>query len=151
MFKSIQKKTAGFTEAPVQSIVEAADFLNQAVDGLRESGNQDELPRGLLSRATLYRHQKNFLKSWTDLDEAREIAEYGKMRLHLTDYHLEACRNIKSQLSAKSYRIIEDGEKLNLSKEEMEAKLREHLEEAEKLVEETGYHLRDGELEELRR
>jgi len=32
----------------------------------------------------------------------------------------------------------------------MEAKFREYLEKAEKLVEETGYHRRDGELEELR-
>ncbi len=37
-----------------------------------------------------------------------------------------------------------------MSKEEMEAKFRENLEKAERLVEETGYHRRDWELEELR-
>jgi len=79
------------------------------------------------------------------------------MRLHLTDYFLESCRNMEKQLSGVGgqlsgnvYQIIEDGEKLDLSKEEMKAKFREFLEKAEKLVEETGYHRRDGELEELR-
>jgi len=72
------------------------------------------------------------------------------MRLHLTDYYLESCRNMKEQLSENAYQIIENGEKLDLSKEEMEEKFREYLEKAEKLVEETGYHRRDGELEELR-
>jgi len=39
---------------------------------------------------------------------------------------------------------------LSLNKEEMCEKFREHFEKAEKLVEETGYHRRDGEVEELR-
>jgi len=136
---------------------EAEDYLSQAVDGLRESGNQDFLPLGLFARATLCRHQKDFLKSWADLDEAREIAEYGQMRLHLTDYHLEACRLIREQLSAfsdqpsaKNYKIIEDGEELSLTKVEMQARFLEHFKEAERLVKETGYHRRDGEVEELR-
>ena len=93
MLRSIQEGK-GFSEAEI--------FLNQAVDGLREAGTQDLLPRGLNARAALYRHQGNFPKSWKDLDEAREIAEYGNMRLHLTDYYLEACRNIRRQLSVIS-------------------------------------------------
>ena len=145
---------------------EAPDYLNQAVDGLREAGHQQYLPSGLLVCATLSRHQKDFSKSWADLDEAWEIAEYGQMRLHLTDYHLEACRNIRSQLTIDSppgrrgraskqlanntYVIIEDGETLSLSKEEMQAKFQEHFKEAERLVKETGYHRRDGELDDLR-
>ena len=110
---------------------------------MRKSGRQEFLPHGLLARATLSRHQKEFLKSWTDLDEAREIAEYGQMRLYLTDYHLEACR--------KEHKIIEDGETLDLTKEEMQARFGEHFKEAERLIQETGYHRRDGELEELRK
>lgn len=155
-----------FDEAPVLSLDEAEDYLNQAVDGLRESGNQDELPRGLLVRATLSRHQKDFLKSWADLDEAWEIAEYWQMRLHLTDYHLEVCRNIKDQLTVDSppgkqgraskplakntYVIIENGETLSVTKEEMQARFQEHLKEAERLVKETGYHRRDGEIKKLK-
>ncbi|MGR3293925.1 MAG: hypothetical protein ACUZ9M_07945 [Candidatus Scalindua sp.] len=128
----------------------AADYLIQAVDGLREAGQQDNLPRGLLARATIFRYQRDFLKSWADLDEAWEIAEYGQMRLHLTDYHLEACRNIRDQLANNNYQIIEDGETLNLTKEEMQAKFQEHFKEAERLVKETGYHRRDKEIKDLR-
>jgi len=143
-----------FAEALLLSLTEAEDYLNQAVDGLREAGEQDALLWGLLARATLFRHQKDFLKSWADLDEAREIAEYGKMRLFLTDYHLEACRNIRAQLavtkeSLSVFEIIENGETLSLTKEEMQVRFEEHFKEAERLVEETGYHRRDGELEEL--
>jgi hypothetical protein len=129
---------------------EAEDYLNQAVDGLREAGNQDYLPRGLLARATLFRHKEEFLKSWADLDEAKENAEYGQMRLHIADYHLEACRNIKAQLSLKDYQIIEDGQTLSLTKAKMQEKFQEHFKEAERLVDETGYHRRDAEVEELK-
>jgi len=149
MLQSIQDKSKDFSEVE--------RFLDQAVDGLRKSGYQYYLPLGLFTRAVLYRQQKKFLQSWEDLDEAREIAEYGKMRLHLVDYFLEVCRNIKSQLAASSsqspennYQIIKDGKKLSLPKEEMEAKFKEYLEKAEKLIEETGYHRRDGKLKELR-
>ena len=142
--------------------LESREYLNQAVDGLREAGQQQYLPPGLFARATLYRHQKDFLQSWADLDEAREIAEYGQMRLHLTDYHLEACRLINDQLSIinlscevnvarmNSDQIIENGETLSLTREHMQAKFLVQFKEAERLIEETGYHRRDGELEELR-
>ena len=140
------------------NFAESENYLNQAVAGLREAGQQDDLPRGLLARAALFRHQKDFLKSWADLDEAREIAEYGQMRLFLTDYHLDAARVIEGQLSAfsgqrsgKDYRIIENGETSSLTKEEMQTKFEEHVKEAERLIKETGYHRRDGELEELKK
>jgi len=119
------------------SFTEVENYLNQAVDGLREAGQQQYLPLGLFTRATLFRHQKEFFKSWADLDEALEIAEYGRMRLHLTDYHLEACRNIKAQIAAagdisSEFEIIDNGESLSLNKEEIKAKFREHFEKAEK-------------------
>ena len=79
------------------------------------------------------------------------------MRLHLTDYHLEAARVIEVQLSAvsgqhsvKDYRIIENGETLILTKRKMQTRFGEHVKEAERLIEDTGYHRRDGELEELK-
>ncbi len=148
--QTIQSKSNDFTEAE--------HFLNQAVDGLRGAGRQDHLPPGLLSRATLHRHQKTFPKTWQDLDEAREIAEYGGMKLHLTDYYLESCRTIKAQIagenaesSVKKYQIIENSENLSLTKPEMESKFSKHLKTAEKLIHETGYHRRDGELAELKK
>jgi len=154
---AVDKLSIGKGHMLLGSFAESENYLNQAVDGLREAGTQHNLPWGLLARATLARHQKDFLKSWTDLDEAWEIAEYGQMRLHLIDYHLEACRLIREQLSAfsdqpsaKNYKIIEDGEELGLTKAEMQARFLEHFKEAQRLVKETGYHRRDGELEELR-
>ena len=147
MLQSIENNSSDFNDA--------VQYLNQAVDGLRESGSQHHLPRGLFAHATLSRIQKDFRKSWADLDEAREIAEYGQMRLHLTDYHLEACRNINAQLSMINdqlsvFEIVENGETLSLTKEEMHARFQEHFKEAQRLVKETGYHRRDGELEELK-
>jgi hypothetical protein len=73
--------------------------------------------------------QADFAGAWGDLAEVKEIAERGEMRLHLTDYHLEAGRVCLAQ-----------GDK---------EEARGHLEKAERLVKETGYHRRDGEVEEL--
>ena len=69
--------------------------LQHAVDGLRRSGNMDELPRGLLTRAWL-----RFLtgartgreSAQSDLDEAWEIAERGPMKLFMADIHLHRAR-----------------------------------------------------------
>jgi tetratricopeptide (TPR) repeat protein len=142
MHQSVGNKAASFSEAE--------NYLNQAVDSLREAGQQQYLPLGLFVRAILFRHQKDFSKSWTDLDEALEIAEYEQMRLYLTDYHLEVCRNIRSQLANKNYQIIEDSETLTLTKEEMQTRFQEHFKKAEQLVQETGYHRRDNEIKDLR-
>ncbi len=66
--------------------------LNESVDLLRRSGNQDELPRGLLTRA-LWRGASGDLQgAREDLDEAFEIAERGPMRLHLADIHFHRAR-----------------------------------------------------------
>jgi hypothetical protein len=144
-------------EGQAPDFAEAGDFINQAVDGLREAGVQDYVARGLFARAILFRHLNEFLNSWGDLDEAREIADYGGMRLHLVDYFLEACRTIKEQVdgdgkpeTGKRFPVIENGETLSLTKEEMLNKFKEFFKEAQRLIEETGYHRRDEELEALR-
>jgi len=134
---------------------EAKQFLHRAVDGLREAGTQHNLPWALFARATLYRYKKEFTLSWEDLEEAREIAVYGVMKLYLVDYYLEACRNVKEGLwvrdegsgedSGKGFFIIEAGERVELSVEGMKEKFREFLRDAESLIEDIGYHRRDGE------
>jgi len=43
----------------------------------RKSGNQDDLPRGLIARAECYRRMRAFSKARENLDEAKEIAETG--------------------------------------------------------------------------
>jgi tetratricopeptide (TPR) repeat protein len=81
---------------------EAKCWLDEAVDGLRKAGQQQELPRGLIARAGLLefriknsegRERKECLaEAWRDLEEAKEIAERGEMKLWLADYHLEGSR-----------------------------------------------------------
>jgi tetratricopeptide (TPR) repeat protein len=139
----------------------AAVELNQAVRGLREAGQQDDLPRGLFARAFLYRLQNDFSHAWDDLAEAQEIAERGGMKLWLVDYHLEAARVIGSQFSAISdqpsenssqrsaisFRLIEEGREVSVNMEGMVDRLKMHVEQAAALVHETGYHRRDPEVE----
>ena len=129
---------------------EAENKLNEAIDGLRGANRQDYLPLPLLTRASLFRHQREFNRSWTDLDEAKEISENCSMKLYLTDYHLEAYRNIEQQLLLDNNRIIQAGEVVVFSKMEMQLQLQEHLREAEQLVEKTGYFRRNKEIQEIR-
>lgn len=101
----------------------------QGIQRLRDARQQDELPRGLLARAELYRVSEAFTDAWHDLTEAGEIAERGEMKLHLADYHLEAAR-----LS------LAEGKK---------DQAREHLATAREMIEEMGYGRRKGEAEEI--
>ena len=105
----------------------AAEHLGQAVEGLRRAGTEHNLPWGLLARAALRRAQKNWLGAEADLTEALEIAERGLMRLNECDAHLEwarLCENRGDREGAERHRA-----------------------KARKLVEETGYGRRRGEVE----
>ncbi len=113
---------------------QARAYLQQAVAGLREAGYQHELPRGLFTRAACYRSQNEFTLAWDDLKEAREIAERGEMKLHLADYHLEACRLEIKEQKANSKRQAD-----------------EHLNIAAEMIERMGYGRRKAEVDELRR
>ena len=105
---------------------QAAKHLYQAVDGLREAGRQDDLPRGLIARAALHRVRSDFQSAQRDLDEATSIAERGGMGLHRADAHLEHVR-------------------LHLAKGET-GDARERLATARAMIEEMGYHRRDPEV-----
>jgi tetratricopeptide (TPR) repeat protein len=107
----------------------AAEHLNQAVEGLRQSGNQDDVPRGLLARAELYILQSEFERAQHDIEEAMTIAERGEMGQHQADCHLEYAR-------------------LYLAMRETN-KAREHLAIAREMIEQMGYHRRDHEVKEL--
>ena len=121
LFQALQEGSQDFTQA--------AEHLNQAVDGLRQAGNQDEVPRGLLARAEQYRVKGEFNKSQHDIEEAMTIAERGEMGLHQADCHLEY---------ARLYLAMGD-----------EDRAREHLVIARKMIEQMGYHRRDHEVKEL--
>ncbi len=123
------------------SLKKAADFLNQAVDGLREFGHQEFIVRGLLSRGELYRYQKSGEKAWADLEEAKEIAERGQMNLYMADYHLEAARLSLAESENSEYRISNTECRMTKLTE-----ARTHCEEAAKRVNDMGYHRRDPEV-----
>lgn len=69
--------------------------LDEAVDRLRRSGNLDDLPRALLTRAWLRTLEGSCTgpeSAQADLDEAWEIAERGPMPLYMADIHLHRAR-----------------------------------------------------------
>ncbi len=107
-------------------LARAASHLDRAVDGLRRSGHQDHLPGGLLARAALHTHTRAFALAREDLTETLEIAEHCGFRLHECDAHLGYAR-------------------LALAEVDPAAAL-DHLAKARAIVEETGYHRRDGAL-----
>ncbi|MGM0575213.1 MAG: TIR domain-containing protein [Myxococcota bacterium] len=107
----------------------AAPSLDQAVDGLRTAGQQQELPRGLLARAALRRDLDDHDEARKDLHEVHTIAERSGMRLFLADHALESAR-------------------LALATADCDAAA-EHYATARELVQATGYHRRDPELAEL--
>jgi tetratricopeptide (TPR) repeat protein len=98
----------------------ARSEIERAVDGLRRAGDQDEIPRGLLTRAWLRSAMGDQLGARSDLDEAQEIAERGPMPLHLADIKLYRAR------------LFHD---------------RAALAEARRLIDKHGYERRRGELE----
>ena len=111
------------------SMSQSGEYWGRAIAGLRQSGQQDYLARGLLARAAYYREVGEYEKAQADLDEALEIAEDGAMKLFLVDYHLEAAR-------------------LCFARKQKEQS-HEHKQEAKKLIDETGYKRRLKDLEEL--
>ncbi|MEA2558750.1 MAG: hypothetical protein QOH06_254 [Acidobacteriota bacterium] len=110
----------------------AAEHLNHAVDGVRQSGREDFVPLGLLARAALRRLRGDLSAAEADLSETLEIAERGSMRLHECDAHLEWARLYRQRGDRR------DG-------------LERHVARARRLVEETGYGRRRREVEWLER
>ncbi|UJS25458.1 toll/interleukin-1 receptor domain-containing protein [Thiothrix winogradskyi] len=126
---------------------EGLHWLEQAVAGLRAAGTLHNLPWGLLARAALHRHTRDFARARQDLQEVFDIADGSGMRLHLTDYHLEMARLLVAE------------EKEGVCNTPLQGTadvgaycirpLQYHIAEAERLIAATGYHRRDKELMEL--
>jgi tetratricopeptide (TPR) repeat protein len=114
---------------PSHSFAESATYLNRAMDGLRQAGTQDHLPRGLLARAEYYRLTGALDKAKRDLDEAFTVATRSRMGLHLADCHLEYAR-------------------LNLAKGEKD-EAQKNAKIAKEMIRKMGYHRRDKEVREL--
>lgn len=110
-------------------ISEAAKFLRRAIDGLRQAGVLDYIPRGLLARSALYRFTGDYESAGRDLALTLRIAARSGMGLYLADYHLESAR-------------------LQLAQGNRE-KAREHWTTAKEMIERMGYHRRDKEVKEI--
>ncbi len=83
------------TEAGASDLVRAHSEAKAAVAALQQAGLQDDLPRGLLTRAWLRAITGPHTgpdSAQADLDEAWDIAERGPMRLHMADIHLYRAR-----------------------------------------------------------
>lgn len=120
---------ASFRIDPVGQIKGVILQVDDCTVNLEKSGQQYLLPKPYLFRAKVHRLAGDYPSAKSDLNKSIEIAE-PSMRLHLADYHLESAR-------------------LQIAMGDMEL-TKEHYEAAKKLIEETGYHRRDGELEDLR-
>lgn len=132
-------------------LTQATALFNRAVDGLRGAGHRAHVARGLLARAELHRVSRDSAKAQRDLDEAYEIAIRGPMRLYECDVHLESCRLILAMEEAAEKLDPEDlfpDSPLALydAVNNPLAAARKHLDKAETMVKETGYHRRDPEL-----
>jgi tetratricopeptide (TPR) repeat protein len=109
-----------------EDLAPATLHLQQAIDGLRRAGTQHHIPLGLLARATLHIHTHDFAAARHDLDDTLTLATRCGLRLHEADAHLGLARLALAERNP--------------------APAREHLATARRIVHETGYHRRDGEL-----
>ncbi len=119
---------------------DALTYLNRAVDGLRESGNQDDVPRGLLARAEYYRATGALEKCQRDLDEAFGVASRGGMGLYAADCHLEYARLAVAQADRRPT----TGDRRSWIEQ-----VRKHLDIARDKISAMGYHRRDKDVEEI--
>jgi tetratricopeptide (TPR) repeat protein len=126
---ALDQLTLGRAHLKQGNTEQATNWLDQAVAGLRAAGTQHNLPWGLLARAALFRQTHNFPFAHQDLQEVFDIADNSGMRLHLTDYHLEMARLLLAEENTEN--------------------LQHHINEAKRLITETGYHRRDAELADL--
>ena len=130
--------------------------LDEAVEGLRASGRNDHLPRGLLARAAFRRAIGDWDGAARYLDEVDEIAEPGPMRLYLCDGALERARLAlaRREVFAPLNGLLDPRPPTLASPDAAEAarllaEARTELDAARKLIAECGYHRRDAELAEL--
>ncbi|HKQ72913.1 MAG TPA: NACHT domain-containing protein [Blastocatellia bacterium] len=105
---------------------QARDLLSEAFESLKGAGQLDFMPLGLLARAALYRLTGDYHLEQRDLDEALRISMRGSMRLHQADYYLES-----------AHLALATGDR---------ASARKAWETAKAMIEEMGYHRRDGEV-----
>ncbi len=86
----------------------ATHAAGQAVEKLREAGQDEFIVRGLLTRACVHSRNADADAARADLDEAQRIAERGGMKLHLADVHLHRARLFDDRASLAAARQLID-------------------------------------------
>jgi tetratricopeptide (TPR) repeat protein len=102
-------------------------FFNNAIIQVQKSNDIIFVPEFYLSRADFYLTQNQFDSALADLNSAYEIIERCGMKLYQVDYLL-----IHGRYSLATADL---------------ATALSHYDEAKQLIQETGYHLRDAELD----
>jgi tetratricopeptide (TPR) repeat protein len=125
-----------------KEVAEAKRYLDQAVQAFRDSGQRDELPRGLLLRAEFSASHGDTAGADRDLLEAEGVARRGGMKLYDADIHLLRARLHFRRASDKSD-PADRATELGLAGE--------HTLAAESLVNQIGYHRRLPDVLALRR
>jgi tetratricopeptide (TPR) repeat protein len=116
-------------QAGTAASVKVGEFLQIALDGLRQATAMDLMPAGFLTRAEYYRLTSKFDLADRDLRDVWRIATRCEMALHQADYHLVSAR-------------------LRFTQRNLD-KAREHLTTAKEMINRMGYHRRDNEVVEL--
>ena len=130
--------------------------LDEAIEGVRAAERNDYVPCVLLARDAFRRAIGDWGGAKNDLNEAKEIAESGLMRLYWCDCALEGARLALTRREALAPLnglvepsppppVLPDPTAAAALREEA----RNQLDVARKLIAECGYHRRDEELDEL--
>ena len=154
---ALQSLASGASAAPASVDARpAAAKLDEAVEGLRASGETVLVPRGLLARAAFRRAAGDWDGAARDLDEMQEIAEPGPMRLYLCDGALERARFALARIEAFAplNGLIDPSPPPPALPDAAEAArlldaARKELDATSKLIADCGYRRRDAELAEL--
>jgi len=125
--------------------------LDSAVELLSEDGAQDQIPRALIARATVHRVMRHDELAASDLRELFSITKRCGMRLFLCDYHLESTRLalacfMSSYTAGKAVSKASICSGALINDEGMFLNAAQHLDEADSIVQETGYLRREPEV-----
>jgi len=118
---SVSKLTIARAYFKLGKFDSAIDYFNQAVENIEKSCRSEHIPYFFIDRANFYLDQQQFPDAKQDLDEAWQIIKRSDMKLYAVDYHLAMSR----------YARVKQPEKVQF-----------HENEAKRLIEATGYHLR---------
>ena len=118
-----------------RQLAQARRHLDQVVDDLYFAGQQNYLPLGLLAQAELYRQQGDYNQAEKDLQEVFEIAERSEMQLHLCDYHLAMAKLLQTRTDQ--------------ALDQNQPAITHHLQTAKEIIDQTHYHRRRPELNQL--